>query len=110
MSELSKYGDVIVCMDNNLHQSEIAKLKPFTIHTIAMRHGEYDFGSYKRAFQYARDNDLLQNYDVIYLVNDSVFGPLSDIKQTLQKLQNLTSGLLKKVWKKQSNLLGFQVN
>ena len=61
---LSKYGDVIVCIDNDLPQTEIQKIKPFAIHTIAQRHGEYDFGSYKRAYQYARDKKILKIYKV----------------------------------------------
>ena len=89
VSALSKYGDVIVCMDNDLETAQTNKLKPFTICALAQKHGEYDFGSYKRAFQYARDKKILKNYDVIYLVNDSVFGPLHNIKKTLQDLESL---------------------
>lgn len=85
--QLSKHGDVILCMDCDCHKSETDKIKKYTIHTIAKRHGEYDFGSYKRAFQYARK--ILNNYDYVYLVNDSVFGPTLDIKQTLKNIENL---------------------
>ena len=86
VSALSKYGDVIVCMDNDLETAQTNKLKPFTICALAQKHGEYDFGSYKHTFQYARDKKILKNYDVIYLVNDSVFGPLHNIKKTLLEL------------------------
>jgi len=89
ISCLSKYGDIIVCMDNDLKKTEIQKLKPYTIHTIAQKHGEYDFGSYKRGYEYARNKDILKNYDVLYLVNDSVFGPLFDIKETLKNMASL---------------------
>ena len=89
VSNLAMHGDVIVCMDNDLSKPEIQKLKHFTIHTIAQRHQEYDFGSYKRAYQYARDKNILKNYDIVYLVNDSVFGPLFDIKETLQNMESL---------------------
>lgn len=90
VSELSKFGDIIICMDCDCTQSEIDKLKPYSIHQIANRHGEYDFGSYKRAFQYARDNDLLQNYEYVYLVNDSVFGPMMDLKETFDKINEIS--------------------
>lgn len=89
VSSLSKYGDVIVCIDSDCKKSEIDKLKPYTIYTIAKRHGEYDFGSYKRAFQYAHDKNILKNYDNIYLINDSVFGPLFNIKSTLQNIEKI---------------------
>lgn len=89
VSTLSRYGDVIVCMDCDCQDLEIAKIKPHTIATIAKRHGEYDFGSYKRMYEYAYNNDLLKNYDVLYLVNDSVFGPMFDITPTLTNIENI---------------------
>ena len=85
---LSKIGDVVLCMDSNAKKSEIAKLKPYVLHSMAERHGEYDFGSYKRAYIYARDTKILNNYDHVYLVNDSVFGPLFNIKKTIQDMEN----------------------
>lgn len=87
VKSLSKYGDVILCMDCTCKKSEIEKIKKYTIHTVAKRHGEYDFGSYKRCFAYAYENELLKNYDYVYLMNDSVFGPLYDIKKTLEKME-----------------------
>lgn len=91
VSSVSKFGDVIVYMDCDSSETEINKLKPYTIKTIAKRHGEYDFGSYKRGYQYAKENNLLENYDVMYLINDSVFGPLFDMKQIIQKIENSDS-------------------
>lgn len=87
VSTLSKYGDVIVCMDCDCDKKEINKLKPFSIHQIAGRHGEYDFGSYKRAYLYAHDKNILKDYDYVYLLNDSVFGPMFDMEQILNKMQ-----------------------
>ena len=89
VKNLSKYGDIIVCMDNELDKIQQNKLKPYTIYTITGHHGEYDFGSYKRGFQYARDKKILNKYDNVYLVNDSVFGPLFDIKNTLNSMEEL---------------------
>ena len=86
---LSQYGDVILCMDSNCGDDETKKINQYTIKTIATRHGEYDFGSYKRAFQYARDNDLLKNYDIVYMVNDSVFGPMVDINNIIKDIEQL---------------------
>jgi len=91
VSQVAKHGDVIVCTDCDCKKSEIQKLKPYTIHTISGRHGEYDFGSYKRAYQYARDKNILKNYDTLYLINDSVFGPLIDIEPTLHKIEQLNT-------------------
>jgi len=89
VSHLSIFGDLVVCLDSDCPKSETDKLKRYTITTMATRHGEYDFGSYKRCFQYAKDNNLLKKYDFIYLVNDSVFGPMFDIKNTIEKLDEI---------------------
>jgi lipopolysaccharide biosynthesis protein len=89
VKNLAKYGDVVLCMDCNCPRKEIDKIKKYTIHTIVKRHSEYDFGSYKRCFQYAHNKDILKNYDYLYLVNDSVFGPTINIKQTLQNIESI---------------------
>lgn len=90
LGELSKLGDLVVVMDNDATDNELAKIKsiPNVLYAAATRHGEYDFGSYKRAYQYARDNKILENYDWIYLVNDSVLGPLYDITPILNDLES----------------------
>ena len=88
-SEISKIGDVIICTDCDCPKKEIEKLKPYAIYIINGRHGEYDFGSYKRAFQYARDKNILKNYDIMYMSNDSVFGPFIDIKPTIKNIEQI---------------------
>ena len=103
VSQLSHYGDVVVCMDNDCKKSEIEKLKPYTIFVSAKKHGEYDFGSYKRAYLYAYENDLLKNYDYVYLVNDSVFGPMYDVQNILNKIESKRQTLL--VWSYQNTKL-----
>ena len=90
LGELSRLGDLVVVMDNDTTDNELAKIKsiPNVLYAAATRHGEYDFGSYKRAYQYARDNKILENYDWVYLVNDSVLGPLYDISPILKDLES----------------------
>lgn len=90
LNALSKLGDIAFVMDNELPDAEISKLKsvPNIKHINAARHNEYDFGSYKRGYVWARDNDLLDNYDWVYLVNDSVFGPVTDLEPVLVKMEN----------------------
>lgn len=90
VSALSKFGDVVICMDCDCAKSEINKLKPFSIYQIIGRHKEYDFGSYKRAYQYARDNDLLKNYEYVYLVNDSVFGPMFNMSKLMYEIEHIS--------------------
>lgn len=91
IKQFAQYGDVILFMDNDTPDTELAKISKYVIHSGAQRHGEYDFGSYKRAYTYARDTGILQKYDIIYLINDSVYGPLYPIKPYLQKMESFNT-------------------
>lgn len=88
---LSKFGDIVLYMDCDVPASELKKLAPYTVYAGAARHGEYDFGSYKRAYTWARDTLDLKKYDLMYLVNDSVFGPLMDLTPTFIKMETLNT-------------------
>jgi len=85
---LSKLGDVVLCMDSNC---KTVKLKHLVLHADGKRHGEYDFGSYKRAYIWARDHLDLSKYDFTYMVNDSVYGPLFSLKKYLEKMESAST-------------------
>lgn len=85
---LSKLGDVVLYMDNNISKEELDKLKPFTLYAGGNAHGEYDFGSYKRAYMWAHDNLVMSDYDWVYLANDSMYAPLHPLKPVLEKLES----------------------
>ncbi|MCL1785553.1 MAG: rhamnan synthesis F family protein [Alphaproteobacteria bacterium] len=90
LGALSELGDIIFVSDCDTCADELAKLKsiPNIIHIISGRHGEYDFGSYKRGYAYAADNKILEKYDWIYFVNDSVYGPLRPLGPVLQEMES----------------------
>ena len=85
LEALRVLGDIVVATDCDLQPGEVEKLAPLTLSVLAARHGEYDFGSYKRAFFEA---DLTE-YDTVYLVNDSVVGPFYPLKPYLQRMEAL---------------------
>lgn len=86
--ELNRFGDVVLVMDSDCPKSELKKLSKLTLHCAATRHGEYDFGSYKRAYLWAIKNLNLADYDFVYLVNDSVYGPFYDLSPYFQKMES----------------------
>ena len=90
LRHLSELGDIVFVMDNDVSETELKKLSkiPNVLYVCATSHGEYDFGSYKRGYIWARDNKKLKNYDWIYLVNDSVYGPLHSLQPLLNSLEN----------------------
>ncbi|MBO4683544.1 MAG: hypothetical protein J5611_03140 [Alphaproteobacteria bacterium] len=86
--EFAKYGDCILTMDSDCVDSETAKIQPFCKYVSALRHGEYDFGSYKRDFIWAKNNLNLIDYDFVYLINDSMYGPFFDMDEYFDKMES----------------------
>ena len=89
LQALAAYGDIVLTMDCDCPPGMLDRLTGTVLHAAAARHGEYDFGSYSRSYLWAKDNGVLDRYDVCYLVNDSVFGPLTDIGSYLTKMESL---------------------
>ena len=48
--------NIIYVTDNPLSKSELRKIKPYANHVIAHRHGEYDWGSFKRGYNWLKSN------------------------------------------------------
>ena len=85
LEALRGLGDIVLATDCDLQSGEADKLAPLVLSFTASRHKEYDFGSYKRAFLQA---DLF-GYDVVYLVNDSVVGPVYPLESYLSQMEAL---------------------
>lgn len=77
---------VVVC-DNDLHPEELAKLSSIATHVITGRHGEYDFGSYKRGVAWARDAGYLDTADDLILCNDSCYGPVGSFAPMFETME-----------------------
>lgn len=89
IKSLSKFGDVVLFMDSDCTDSELKKLQNYTVHICGTRHGEYDFGSYKRAYIWASENLNISQYDFVYLANDSVYGPLYDLSRYFHAMETM---------------------
>jgi len=79
--ELSRFADVYYLADSSeMPESELAKLSEITVGAWADRHGEYDFGSYKRLAERV-GWETLETYDEMLLVNDSSYllRPLDEV-------------------------------
>lgn len=77
---------VVVC-DNDLLPAEEEKLRRLATHVITGRHGEYDFGSYKRGVAWARENGLLEEADDLILCNDSCYGPVKSFEPMFAEME-----------------------
>lgn len=76
---------IVFVSDNNLSQTETDKLSDIADVVIAMRHEEYDFGSYKYGYKALRNE--LADFDELILCNDSCFGPFWDLSSYFEKMQ-----------------------
>ncbi len=78
------YDRLVFVSDSDLGEEEQDKIRPFGEIAHAAHHGEYDFGSWKRAFQYVGDD--IHEFDEAIIVNDSCFGPLYDFSEMFDKM------------------------
>lgn len=69
---------VVFVSDCAVAPSALKSIEDLIDHAIPGRHEEYDFGSYKRGYLYAREQGWLSSADALILCNDSCFGPLTD--------------------------------
>lgn len=65
--------NIIFVADNEPNVKELSKIYPLVSHIESYHHGEYDFGSYKIGFKYAKEHYLLDDVDEVILCNDSCF-------------------------------------
>jgi len=75
---------IIFVSDCNLDASEKEKINDIADFVIAEKHNEYDFGSYKRGFLCALENNL--NFDELVFANDSCYGPFYPLKEVFAKM------------------------
>lgn len=70
VEQLKKHCETVLFMSlSDLNEQEQAKLD----NVILIKHDEYDFGSYKRGFQIAKEKGFLDDVDEILFVNDSTY-------------------------------------
>lgn len=70
VNQLKKHCDKVLFYSlSDLDEKERKKLED----VILVKHNEYDFGSYKRGFYYAKEHQLLEDIDEILFVNDSCY-------------------------------------
>lgn len=77
---------IIFVSDCDISQEEKNKLQGIADEIIAKPHGEYDFGSYKRGFLFAQENNFLNDIDELIFVNDSCYGPFYPLENIFDKM------------------------
>ena len=81
---------VVYIADSPIYPIEEETLKKLTIHYETERHGEYDFGSYKRGFNWLKNNGYLKNAEELIFANDSTYAPMKSFKPMFEKMAQKT--------------------
>lgn len=85
LKEISDY--IIVVADNTIYEEELKKLDGLCNAYRFIRHGEYDFGSYKYGYNYLLEHNILKEDDNLLFINDSNYGPVYSFKNVLDDFQ-----------------------
>lgn len=93
--------NIIFVTDNPISKHEIRKLKPYVNHLIATRHNEYDWGSYKRGYNYLKSQNFPSpnTSPLLILANDSAIALTPSFKPILKDMEQ-----------KQSDFYGISAN
>lgn len=86
LKEISDY--IIVVADNTIYEEELKKLEGLCNAYRFIRHGEYDFGSYKYGYNYLIENNILKEDDNLLFINDSNYGPVYPFKNVLDDFKS----------------------
>lgn len=86
IKELSKIADIYYLADNTILPSELDKIMPYVKGAYGYHHGKYDFGSWQELINLL-GWEKLSEYDELILTNDSVFGPLYDLKNFVEDIE-----------------------
>ncbi|MBQ6342126.1 MAG: hypothetical protein IJI41_03265 [Anaerolineaceae bacterium] len=78
--------NIILVGDCPVFPSELEKLNGYVCYAKFKRHMQYDFGSYKRGFFYARETGILDQTKELLFLNDSCYGPIYPFPEVFTKM------------------------
>ena len=81
---------VIFVSDADISEKELEKINDIVDVAICKKHGEYDFGSYKFGFLYAKEQEDFCDFDEMIFANDSCYGPLFSFEEMFNEMQPKT--------------------
>lgn len=84
---LKKIAEYVVCVgDCQLMQSMVERLSEIVDECEFVRHGTYDFGSYRRGMEIARQCGAIGDDTDIIFANDSCYGPVFPLCEAMDKM------------------------
>lgn len=90
IKKLNEISDgVVYITDSPLSEKAKKEIAPYVIHGEYQRHGEYDWGSYKRGYAWLKANQKLENSDELIFANDSCYAPLQSFRPMFKKMRHI---------------------
>lgn len=82
--------NIILIGDSPIFPEELNKLEGIVCYAEYERRGRYDFGSYKRGLEMARELNLLNSkkIDELIIMNDSCYGPVYSFSESFDYMSN----------------------
>ncbi len=81
--------NIVFIGDNPIFETELDKIKDLVCFADCQRHEEYDFGSYKRGFFYAKESGLLDDVEELIICNDSCYGPIFPFSESFDSMEQV---------------------
>ena len=78
---------IVFIADNEICAGEEDKIKDLVVYSRCEHHGCYDFGSYRRGYEWAEGNWLLADADELIFCNDSCYGPIYPFEDVFAKME-----------------------
>lgn len=89
LRELKKVCEnIIFVADCDIEAEEQEKIKDYVVCSICKKHGEYDFGSYRKGFEWAEQHNLLDDKDELIFCNDSCYGPVLPFEHVFETMEH----------------------
>jgi len=82
--------NIVYITDNPIKRKDIDKIAPYITHLEAKRHEEYDWGSYKRGYNWLTENHYLEHMGNLILANDSALLVKDNLKSVLSHMTDET--------------------
>ena len=81
---------IVFIADNGIaNKEEVKKIATLVDHAEFIRHGGYDFNSYKKGIKYLENQSLLNSFDELILMNDSCYGFIYPLETVFSSMDNV---------------------
>lgn len=90
LTKIKKSFDLIILIgDYYLNDDELTKIEGLVNYAEFSKRNYFDFGSYKTGIEFLKKNNLLQDIQELYLMNDSSYGPVRKLETILKEMREV---------------------